>query len=170
MYRAEPHNTVGEPWTAMEPIRVGTVPPGAGTPGIYVTVERDGVPFARIDAWPSSAGPFTQVTTSENLVVLGWNDHVYFVDPFTREVAAVECEGYFGHLYPVDGRLLIADTSRLVCVDLRGERLWVSTPLGIDGVVVDDVQDGIIFGKGEWDPPGGWEPFRLSLNTGDAAR
>ena len=153
----------------MEPIRVGLVPTGAGTPGVYVTIEQDGLPVARIDAWPLAAGPFTQIVMWKNFVVLGWNDQVHFVDPLTRKFTSVECDGYFGHIYPVEDQLLIADASRLVFVNERGERLWESVPLGIDGVVVDDVRDGVIVGQGEWDPPGGWRPFRLSLQNGQAA-
>jgi hypothetical protein len=169
MYRAELHNTISEPWIAVHAIRVGRVPMGIGTPGVYVTIEEDGVPFARVDAWPLTAGPFTEAIAWENFVVLGWNDHAHIVDPRTREVTSVECDGYFGHLYPVGDHLLIADASRLVCFDEHGERLWESDTLGIDGVVVDDVQDGIIVGKGEWDPPGGWKPFRVSLEGGQTA-
>jgi hypothetical protein len=74
MYCAKLHNTVDEPWTAMEAIRAGRVPTGAGTPGVYVTVGRGRVPFARIDAWPLTAGPFTQIETCKRFVVLGWSD------------------------------------------------------------------------------------------------
>lgn len=169
MYRAELHNIVREPWTAMEPIRVGVVPTGAGTPGIYVTVERDGLPLVRIDAWPLFSGPFTQVVTWKNFIVLGWNDRVHLVNPVTCEVISIQCDGYFGHLYPVGDRLLIADASRLVCINERGEQIWKNAGLGIDGVVVDDVQDSVIVGQGEWDPPGGWKPFRLSLASGETA-
>lgn len=152
----------------MQPIRVGEVPTGEGTPGVYMTVEEDGVPFARVDAWPLSAGPFTQTETWKQFVVLGWNDHAYLVDPLTREVTSIGCDGYFGHIYPAGDRLLIADASRLVCINERGERLWESDRLGIDGVVVDEVKDGVIVGQGEWDPPGGWKPFRLSFASGRA--
>jgi len=44
--------------------------------------------------------------------------------------------------------------------------LWRSDCLGIDGVMVDQVADGIIRGKGEWDPPGGWRPFQVRFATG----
>lgn len=154
----------------MDPIRVGTVPRGIGTPGGYVTIERDGAAFARVDAWPRLAGPFTQTEVWKDYVVLGWNDHVHFVDPLTRDVIAIQCDGYFAHLYPGDGRLLIADASRLICINERGEKLWESGRLGIDGVVVDAVQNGVIEGQGEWDPPGGWKSFQLSLATGERLR
>lgn len=151
----------------MNAIRVGRAPAAAGTPGVYVTVERDGLPFARIDAWPSSAGPFTQSAIWKQFVVLGWNDHAHLVDLLTLKVTSVECDGYFGHAYPLDDCLLIADASRLICLNERPVQAWVSDSLGIDGVIVDDVRDGIIVGQGEWDPPGGWKPFRLTLATGE---
>jgi hypothetical protein len=152
----------------MEPIRVGPVPIGAGTPGVYVTVERNGVPFARIDVWPLSSGPFRQTATWKRFVLVGWNDHMHVVEPVTREVISIDCDGYFGHLYPVDDRLLIADASRLICIDECGQRIWESAHLGVDGVLVGDVQEGVIDGQGEWDPPGGWRPFRVSLENGEA--
>lgn len=169
MYRAELHKTVGAPWIAMEPICVGPGATGAGTPGVYVSIEQDGVPFARIDAWPPHEGPFTQVLTWRNFVVLGWNDQVHIVDPATRAVKSIECDGYFGHMYSAEDRLLIADAHRLACIDDRGKQLWASDALGIDGVVVDQISGDIIFGQGEWDPPGGWRPFQVFLSSGRAA-
>lgn len=166
MYRAELRSTVEAPWLDLPPIRVGEVPTALGTPGGFVTVERDGLPFARIDVWPLAAGPFTRVEVWGGLVVIGWNDHAHLVDPLAREVTSIECDGYFGHLYPAGDRLLVADASRLTCVNARRERLWTSGSLGVDGVIVDDVRDGVIVGRGEWDPPGGWRPFELSLVSG----
>ena len=152
----------------MEPIRVGIAPTGAAAPGVYVTVEHDGMPFARIDAWTLWAGPFTQVVTWKYFVILGRGDRVHLIDPLTREVSSIECGGYFGHIYPIDDRLLIADASRLMCINERGEQVWKSDTLGIDGVIVDEVREGVIVGQGECDPPGGWVPFRLSLENGQA--
>jgi hypothetical protein len=167
MYHAELHNTVVAPWTDMNPIHVGDVPAGAGTPGVYVTVERNGRPLARIDVWPLAAGPFSHVVAWRKFVVVGWGDQVHLVEPLSRQVSSIACDGYIGHLYPVGAQLLIADATRLISVDARGERLWTSDRLGIDGVVVDAVHGGIITGQGEWDPPGGWRPFRVSLESGE---
>ena len=166
MYRAELHNSLFKPWIEIVPIRVGPVPTGAGSPGIYVTVEHDETPFARIDVWPLSPGPFTQALVWKNFVFLGWNDQVHIVDLISRNVKSIECEGYFGGVYPADDHLLIADAHRLIKINERGELIWESVTVGIDGVVVDGVRDGEILGQGEWDPPGGWRPFRLSLESG----
>ncbi len=37
------------PWTALQPVRVGELSSGVGTPSAYVTVEEDGAPLLRID-------------------------------------------------------------------------------------------------------------------------
>lgn len=50
--------------------------------------------------------------------------------------------------------------------DGRGRLLWRRSELAVDGVIVRGVQDGLVFGDAEWDPPDGWEPFRLHLDSG----
>jgi hypothetical protein len=40
--------------------------------------------------------------------------------------------------------------------------------MGVDGVIARNVAGGVIEGEGEWDPPGGWEPFRILLSSGTA--
>jgi hypothetical protein len=158
--------TIDPPWTAMEPIRVGVVPAGCGTPDEYVTVELDGRPLARVDAYCGDFSPFTQVVTWGRFVVLGCGRRVHLVDPAARRVLDVECDGYFGHLYPLDEHLLVATASELICLDTHGDTRWRRDDLGIDGVIVDAVTAGVVTGQGEWDPPGGWRPFRLSLADG----
>jgi hypothetical protein len=149
----------------MNPIQVGCVPTGEPEP-YYVAVMRDGTPFARIDAYRDHRGPFTELITWGRFIVLGWAAVVHLVDPLTRQVRNIDCDFYFGHLYPIDNRLYIATTSELICIDEIGNVNWNRGNLGIDGVTVTSTNDGIVRGEGEWDPPGGWRPFRLSLDTG----
>ena len=73
---------------------------------------------------------------------------------------------YFGHLYPSEEFLLVASAERLFRIDPDGAVKWRSGELGIDGVIVDRVSDQGIEGSGEWDPPGGWRPFRISVESG----
>ena len=149
----------------MDPIRVGRVPVGEPEP-CYMTVERDGTPVARIDAYADHRGPFTELITWRRFVVLGWDAVVHLIDPLTREARNVECDGYFGRLYPLGDRLLIASASELICVDDSGETVWKRSDLGVDGVIITSTSDSVVCGEGEWDPPGGWRPFRLLLATG----
>jgi hypothetical protein len=75
-------------------------------------------------------------------------------------------EGYFGHIYSKEKIFYIADAYQLVAVTHRGQILWNSENLGIDGVVVKEINNGRIYGEGEWDPPGGWIDFVLDAQTG----
>jgi len=64
---------------------------------------------------------------------------------------------------------VVSEKGDLCCVDVNdGRVLWKSTNVGLDGVIAHDVSTGVVHGSGEWDPPGGWRPFVLSLATGEA--
>jgi hypothetical protein len=62
--------------------------------------------------------------------------------------------------------LLVASGTELLCFDAQAKLRWQRQDLAVDGVVVQAVEDNKIFGKAEWDPPGGWHPFTLSLESG----
>ena len=73
---------------------------------------------------------------------------------------------YFGSIYFNDSYIYVADACGIFCISQGGVLLWHTDNLAIDGVVINDFIDGKIFGKGEYDPPGGWEPFVLDIKTG----
>ena len=166
MYRATLQGSLDDPWRFMDPIRVGRVRTGEPEPQRYITVARDGVPIARIDAYAEDPGPFMDCVAWGRFILLGWDAIAHLIDPSTRKVLDVECAWYFGHFYPLDDRLLIASASELICIDPRGDVLWSRGDLGLDGVIVTSTTDGWIRGEGEWDPPGGWRPFCVSLESG----
>lgn len=62
--------------------------------------------------------------------------------------------------------VLVASASELLSFGHDGALQWRSARLGIDGVIVKSLKDGLIDGSGEWDPPGGWQSFRLCAVTG----
>lgn len=168
MTRASFLATLDPPWTRREPLRLGHVPTGRGTPERYVAVEPSEGPLLRIDLYRSSdeCFAFEEVCVWAGFVVIGWGHRVYLVEPRTRAVAALDLGHYFGHLYPAEQCLLIASAERLFCIERDGSLLWRSEALGIDGVVVDQIEKGVIRGQGEWDPQGGWRPFQVRLSTG----
>ena len=78
----------------------------------------------------------------------------------------MELEACFDEFRPEGDRLLVASGEDITCLDDRGTILWRSERLGLDGVVIHSVDNGLISGDGEWDPPGGWRPFVISLSGG----
>jgi hypothetical protein len=166
MYHTSFQNTLEAPWRNLSPIRLGQIPPGLPEPHRWVTVERDGVPLARIDVYAEYLGAFEELIVWHRWAVIGLGSSAHLVDPVTRQTHSVACDSYFGHLYPLQKHLLIASDSALQCLDEQGELVWRREHLGLDGVLVHEVADGVIKGEGEWDPPGGWQPFQLSLANG----
>lgn len=155
----------------MEPVRLGAVPDGLGTPDRYLTVEDDDGPRLRVDIYSSvdECHAYEELQIWSGCVILGRGHHLYIVGPREPRTTVIDLGSYFGHIYPGDGFLLVASAERLMRVRPDATVLWASGPLGIDGVIVDEVTGGIIKGRGEWDPPGGWRPFRLSLESGEMA-
>jgi hypothetical protein len=138
-----------------------------GSPDFYVVIQRQGEPFARVDVWWTGHAPFTEAKVWKEFVLVGCGDYASLIEPQARTVRHYPCDGYFGKFYPLSDRLLIATCGSLICLNASGEILWKNKNLAIDGVIVDRIHDDIIEGQGEWDPPGGWRPFRLSLQRGE---
>lgn len=168
MYRVAFRDCLEPPWTHLAPLALGAVPAARGTAGAFVVVEVDDEPLLRVDLY---CGPacfaFEDATVWAGLLVIGWGERLHLVDLATREATLIELEGYFGHLYATTDHLLVASCDRVLRIARDRSVVWRSPPVGIDGVIVDDVLDGVISGQGEWDPPGGWMPFRLDLATGE---
>jgi hypothetical protein len=106
----------------MEPVRLGQVPAGLGTADLFVTVESGAQPLLRIDLYSSSddALAFEEVKVWSKFVAIGWGEHIYLVDPTTRQAVSIRLGSYFGHLYPAESYLLVASAERLFSVSLNG--------------------------------------------------
>jgi hypothetical protein len=114
----------------------------------------------------SEQSTFAECIAWKHWIVIGIGHHLYLVPLTADNPSTLDLDDYFGHLYSLDHCLLVASGQRLFCVSTNGIVKWSSPVLGIDGVVVSRVWDGIIDGEGEWDPPGGWKAFRITLDSG----
>jgi hypothetical protein len=152
----------------MEPLRLGAVPLGLGTADRFLTVEDETGPRLRVDLYRAieEHHVFEEVLLWSGRIVLGWGERLYLVEPEARKTAVIDLGSYFAGLYPGEDYLLVASANRLLRIQPDGAVRWTSEGLAIDGVIVEEMTHGIIHGAGEWDPPGGWQPFRLSLETG----
>ncbi len=74
---------------------------------------------------------------------------------------------YFSEFLPGDDWLLVTSGQGIVRLAPDGGIVWRNDELGVDGVLIFDVEGDVIDGQGEWDPPGGWEEFLVSLETGE---
>jgi len=162
------HDSIDSPWLEMPPTLIGGIPAGLGTPNKYILLAEDDYPMLRVDAYQSSDAsyPFHDALIWHGFLTVGWGDCAYLIDIDSGAFTKHALGHYFGHIYTNDEYLLIASGERLRRIRCDGSLQWTSDVLGIDGVVVRDVSQGIITGDGEWDPPGGWQPFCVYLDSG----
>jgi hypothetical protein len=163
---------IESPWTAMPAVRLGKVPSGLGTADLFVTISDDDRPLLRVDLYGDSSSEtftFQDALVWCGRVFVGFGHKVYVIDPKLQtgsEIVLGPICGYFGHFYAAQDYLLVASGDSLLRLAPDGKVLWSTSNLGIDGVVVNSVKHGLIEGEGEWDPPGGWKPFLVRLDSG----
>lgn len=159
---------IGSEWLALVPVRVGGVPSGHGTPNCYVTLADAERPLLRVDVY--AYGPdlfaFQDAIVWRDHLVIGFGSHVHVVALTDHSTVTVALGQYFCDLYPTPEYLLIASGERLFRMEPDRSILWKTDALAIDGIVVHDGGPSIIHGDAEQDPPGGWEPFAVSVSDG----
>jgi hypothetical protein len=165
-------DSIDLPWLEIRPSRIGDIPAGLGTPNKYILLAQDGQPVLRVDAYRSSEECFAfhDAIIWNSYLVVGWGDCAYLIDIDSGAVTKHALGMYFGQVYATDECLLVASGERIWRINHDGSIVWKSDVLGVDGVVVSRIAHGIINGEGEWDPPGGWRPFRIRLDSGQPAK
>lgn len=162
--------TLSAEWSALAPVRVGRAPSGFRVPSAYVTVQSDGGdPILRCDVYSAGEAQcfaFGDVRIWKHWVAIGFGEAFHLVGLGGEPPISVALGSYFGHVYPGEECLLVASSDHLYRFDVDGAMRWRSARVGLDGVVVERVEGDAIVGMGEWDPPGGWRPFRISLASG----
>lgn len=161
-------NVIETAWLKTKSIAVGQVPPVSGTPALFVLIEKDGVPYLRVDLYADSEQIicFQETIIWKSWAIVGYGNYIHFVSTANGAAKSIELDDYFGHLYPYDDFLLAASGTSLFKISDRADIIWKSPDLGIDGVLVKTISNNVIFGEGEWDPPGGWRSFQISCSTG----
>lgn len=144
-----------------------------GSVTLWIPVQHTASPPLLIgvyDEWESyGVPPFDDAILWSDWVVVGTGDRVSFVSPSGSRAVTFRPGGactYFGHFYPYADFLLAASGEGLCRFDRKATLLWRTARLAVDGVIVHRVEDGVIHGHAEQDPPGGWEPFAISLDNG----
>ena len=166
-YVFHPAATVEPPWTTLAPIALGE----GGLKG-HLLVEKDGAPCVRFELRKSTgaeswSGP--EAVFWNGVFAIGFAERVYFVNPDGTRINRIALDEYFCGFHAGEDGLLVATGGRVLRLDERGGVVWRSGRLALDGVVIRTVRDGVVFGDGEWDPPGGWRPFALALSDGTTA-
>lgn len=152
----------------------------AALPPVSIGGDAGGVDFHIIATGPQTVrfdARYLAIDTPFRKAAIVWYD--WFVFGFGERAILVSLDlqkqieislGIYFETFTEDADfLLIASGQGIVRLEPQGTIVWRNDDLGIDGVLIHDIEDGIIEGDGEWDPPGGWRPFRISLATGKDA-
>ena len=153
-------------WSQVQSLQLG--PPVLGAAWRYLLVVRHGAPWLRIDINLDAEEfqAFEECLYHEGALWLGLGCRVARVDLDNLEFREIKLGQYFGSFFPLGESLLICSATSLYRLGARGDVLWVTRDLGIDGVVVNRVKGEVIYGEGEWNPPGGWREFQLTVHQG----
>ena len=137
------------------------------TPDALCLLTLDGKPTlcVRLCRTSNESYTFRDAQYWRGLLIVGWGDAFYVIDPQSNSVIRHDLGTYFGYIHAGDA-LLIASAESVVRVHPDGAIAWTSEPVGLDGVTFSNVDAEFIDGDGEWDPPGGWNSFRLRLTDG----
>ncbi|MBZ0059732.1 hypothetical protein ACOYA6_07735 [Leclercia barmai] len=132
---------------------------------LYIRADEDG--------WLISSA-FSGFLLNESHVAIICGDHFHVFEMATHTFRSYPLGDYVGHLYSVpdihsdrlQDRVLVATYCHVFLMDIAAGILWKSGQCAIDGVIVTSIENDTVLGEGEWDPPGGWESFKLDLKTG----
>lgn len=141
-----------------------------------VAIESDAGPRLRIDI-PAALDCvcFQDVRLIGSHAYIGYGSRFFVIDVELLSFDEYAMDGYFCNLYSAHEitssgdvfTVLATSASELLAFDHYGALVWKTSALGVDGVVVHAVSGNMLFGEGEWDPPGGWRPFTVSEITGE---
>jgi hypothetical protein len=149
-----------------------------GSPNYQVIIYADKEPIYLLKIYLfDEADCFHEVKYSNNYIVIGCGEKVHFFSIENKNIQSYELNDYFGHLYPshdieandIKNNIYVASASRLFKFSPSGQLEWKSEILGIDGVVIYEIEENLIRGAGEFDPPGGWMKFGVRVNDGKIA-
>ena len=159
---------ITEPWTDMSPTHIGARSSVGSTPDGYVLVSNNESPFKRIDFTlnPNDYDFQREALSWKRWIAIGLGERIYLVADDGNRVIEYPLDFYFNGFYPQEETLFAVSGEKIIRVNPDGSLLWVSEPVAVDGVNIFDVNDEIITGDGECDPPGGWREFKVDFDTG----
>ena len=163
-------------WDDAPRVVLGEASPGVGKVVASVGVVLDDGRRWRIDLCHGLGYSHrSEVRCVGPVVHVGYGEQTAVFRPSDARMWSYPLDGYFGGFdlpadldgADADGRVFATSASELLRFGADGVLEWRASGLGIDGVVLHRIAGDTIEGSGEWDPPGGWKPFRVRLSTGE---
>ena len=166
-FEVEVKNLMDFPWNAIDNISIGNIRRTKSTPDIYYLIKYKKQPFFVVNVYYDYNSVFRGAELLGNYLFVGFCESLFIINLVEKNTQNINMKGYFGELYKYENLILVSSALDLLCFNKDAELLWVSNDLGIDGVIVHNIDGGIIYGSGEFDPPGGWIDFKIKLSSGE---
>lgn len=158
---------IDSPWTELPPRRIGLVPTRVGTPDRFVLIGSDDAPRMRIDLYfPNDSLFALDVRELDTAVVVGFGSEIAIVSLADAPVRTQRLGSYFIRYCDGDDYLLAVSGTDVTRIDSDGTVAWQSAWLALDGIVIERIDGGVIYGSAEMDPPGGWRSFAIAVEDG----
>ncbi len=109
---------------------------------------------------------FKNTQIINDTVLIGWNNFFATFNLNTRKQTILSLDGYFGNFSVLEDMIFVCSASDITGLSIEGEIKWKSDPIAIDGIIINSIENNTIYCSCEWDPPGGWQPYQLDLQTG----
>lgn len=155
--------------SSLAPLMIGPVDSEL-PPDLFVSVWDHGRLAMRVHLYSGRQwSPFADAQLWRDYLVIGFGYEVHLITLRSGKILSIQLGehfDYFSQIAPAAEYLVVASGTRVWRIEPNGAVRWVSEAVGLDGVVLHTVEPPVISGRGEWDPPGGWQPFRLDSDTG----
>ncbi|GKX57427.1 hypothetical protein SOASR030_35390 [Leminorella grimontii] len=118
---------------------------------------------------------FKEIKVNQSTVAILHGMHVHLFDVETHNVTSISLDDYVGNLYSIPDvysdelteNFIVTTFEYTFFINIKTGIKWRSEPCAVDGVNIHDINENIISGSGDWEPPSSdWVPFTLDLNTG----
>lgn len=152
----------------MEPLYLGDVPKGPGTPHYYCTVSCNEKPYRLLNMYGSQS-LFADAQVWHEWLVVGFGCFVYFISLDTEHQQSFFDLEYYCSLYPTEKYMLVTSLWKVYSFNQTAHLNWESGELSADGVSISSIRGDEIIGMAECPPcydPLGRGEFKLSLHSG----
>jgi hypothetical protein len=162
-------STVAAPWLDVPSLTLGAVPRSEGTPDLFALVFQASAPELRIDLYADGSTQlyvYQQGLFFGDLLAIGFGHEVHLVSFSGEASRTMRLNSYFVSMHRASDAVYVVSGEDITRLDLDGIVVWTSPQLAVDGIRVELIEEDVLSGEAEHDPPGDWRPFRIRTNDG----
>jgi hypothetical protein len=133
-----------------------------------LTIFKNGRPITKLELrYKYSSSSKLEAIKFQRFVAIGLSGFFYLYDLSSENIVLfIDFNGYFDEFKIFEDHLLVAYNAGIYCLTKHGQIKWHNSNVGLDGIIINKVGEGKIYGSEQIDPPDGWTDFILDFNTG----